>query len=83
MRLVIIKSDNKNNYLILVFYDERSIINQCHYMVDKYFRIGVDTMDKAKEALWTRSFVLDTLINFLVFLIYYFINCYYCRSGKR
>ena len=28
-------------------------------------------MDKAKEALWTRSFVLDTLINFLVFLIYY------------
>ncbi|ETJ32635.1 hypothetical protein Q604_UNBC12915G0001, partial [human gut metagenome] len=25
-------------------------------------------MDKAKEALWTRSFVLDTLINFLVFL---------------
>ena len=32
---------------------------------------GVDTMDKAKEALWTRSFVLDTLINFLVFLIYY------------
>ena len=30
---------------------------------------GVDTMDKAKEALWTRSFVLDTLINFLVFLI--------------
>ena len=28
-------------------------------------------MDKAKEALWTKSFVLDTLINFLVFLIYY------------
>ena len=28
-------------------------------------------MDKAKAALWTRSFVLDTLINFLVFLIYY------------
>ena len=28
-------------------------------------------MDKAKEDLWTRSFVLDTLINFLVFLIYY------------
>ena len=26
-------------------------------------------MDKAKEALWTKSFVLDTLINFLVFLI--------------
>ena len=38
MALVIIKSDNKNNFLILVFYDERSIINQCHYMVDKYFR---------------------------------------------
>ena len=71
MALVIIKSDNKNNFLILVFYDERSIINQCHYMVDKYLDIGVDTMDKAKEALWTRSFVLDTLINFLVFLIYY------------
>ena len=28
-------------------------------------------MDRAKEALWTKSFVLDTLINFLVFLIYY------------
>ena len=28
-------------------------------------------MDKAKDALWTKSFVLDTLINFLVFLIYY------------
>ncbi len=28
-------------------------------------------MDKAEEALWTSSFVLDTLINFLVFLIYY------------
>ena len=33
-------------------------------------------MDKAKEALWTRSFVLDTLINFL------FINRYYCGSSK-
>ena len=32
---------------------------------------GVDIMDKAKDALWTKSFVLDTLINFLVFLIYY------------
>jgi len=31
-------------------------------------------MDKAKEALWTRSFVLDTLINFLVFLIYYLVR---------
>ena len=28
-------------------------------------------MDKAKEALWTKAFVLDTVINFLVFLIYY------------
>ena len=28
--LVIIKSDNNNNFLILDFYNERSIINQCH-----------------------------------------------------
>lgn len=28
-------------------------------------------MSQVKEALWTKSFVLDTLINFLVFLIYY------------
>lgn len=35
--LLINKSDNKNNFLILVFYHKRSIINQCHYMVDKYF----------------------------------------------
>ena len=30
-------------------------------------------MDKAKEALWTKSFVLDTLI----------INRYYCGCSKR
>ena len=36
-------------------------------------------MDKAKEALWTKSFVLDTLINFLVL----FINRYYCGCSKR
>lgn len=28
-------------------------------------------MNPAKEPLWTKAFVLDTLINFLVFLIYY------------
>lgn len=28
-------------------------------------------MSQVKDALWTKAFVLDTLINFLVFLIYY------------
>lgn len=27
-------------------------------------------MSQVKDALWTKAFVLDTLINFLVFLIY-------------
>ena len=38
MRVVIIKSDNKNNFLILVFYDERSIINRCRKLVDNNFK---------------------------------------------
>jgi len=40
-------------------------------------------MDKAKEALWTKSFVLDTLINFLGIFNLLFINRYYCGCSKR
>ena len=76
MQFVINKIDEIYNILILVFYNERFIINRCRKLVDNNLKNGVDNMDKAKEALWTKSFVLDTLINFLVFLIYYLQQAY-------